>query len=66
VEEGNHLARPVVMNSAIHQLSASQMQRDALRMSLREPRLPGSEKPERASSRRGRLAFVFRLRAALA
>jgi hypothetical protein len=52
------------MNSAIHHLSASQMQRDALRMSLREPRLPDIEKPERASSAR-RLAFLFRLRPAL-
>jgi hypothetical protein len=65
VEERNHLARPVVMNSAIHQLSATQMQRDALRTSLREPRVPDIEKSERASSRR-RLAFLHRLRPALA
>ena len=65
MEERNHLARPVVMNSAIHHMSASQMQRDALRTSLREPRLPDIEKSERASSRR-RLAFLLRLRPALA
>jgi len=52
------------MNSAIHQLSAAQMQRDALRTSLHEPRLPGIEKGERANSRR--LALLRRLRPALA
>jgi len=56
------LARPVVMNSAIHHLSASQLQRDALRASLREPRLPDIDKPERARQRR--LALIRRLRPA--
>jgi hypothetical protein len=52
------------MNSAIHHLSAAQMQRDALRTSLREPRLPDIEKSERATSRR-RFALLHRLRPAL-
>jgi hypothetical protein len=53
------------VNSAINYMSAAQMQRDALRTSLRDPRLPDIEKPERATSRRRRLAFVWRLRPAL-
>jgi hypothetical protein len=52
------------MNSAINHLSVEQIQRDALRMSLREPRLPDLEKPARARSRR-RLSFLHRLRPAL-
>jgi len=52
------------MNSAIHHLSAAQMQRDALRTAVREPRLPDIEKSERAGSRR--LSLVRRLRPALA
>jgi hypothetical protein len=50
------------MNSAIHHLSASQMQRDALRASLREPRLPDIAKPERAPRR---FTLLRRLRPAL-
>ena len=50
------------MNSAIHQMAASQMQRDALRAALREPRLPDIDKPERAPHRR--LALIRRLRPA--
>jgi hypothetical protein len=51
------------MNSAIHQLSATQMQRDALRTALRESRLPAVEKPgctprRFALLRRLRPAFV--------
>jgi len=52
------------MNSAINYMSASQMQHEARRMSLREPRLPDVEKPARARSRR-RLSFLHRLRPAL-
>jgi hypothetical protein len=52
------------MNSAIHHLSASQMQRDALRMSLREARLQAVEKTGRVESRR-RLGLLRRLRPAL-
>jgi hypothetical protein len=52
----------VVVNSAIHHLSASQMQHDALRQSLREPRLPDIEKPGRAPRR---FTLVRRLRPAL-
>jgi len=52
------------MNSAINYLSASQMQHEALRMSLREPRQPEIEKSARASSHR-RFAFLWRLRPAL-
>jgi hypothetical protein len=62
LEESDHFARPVVMNSAIHHLSASQMQRDALRTSLREPRLPDIGKPERAPRR---FTLLRRLRPAL-
>jgi hypothetical protein len=51
------------MNSAIHYMSTSQMQRDALRTSLREPRLPEIDKPERAPRRR--FALLHRLRPAL-
>jgi hypothetical protein len=58
------MARPVVMNSAFHHLSATQMQHDALRMSLREQRLPEIEKPARTGRNR-RLAFLRRLRPAL-
>jgi hypothetical protein len=52
------------MNSAIHHMSASQMQRDALRAALREPRVPDIEKPGRTGRNR-RLAFLRRLRPAL-
>jgi hypothetical protein len=51
----------VVVNSAIHHMSASQMQRDALRRALREPRLPDVERPGRAPRR---LALLRRLRPA--
>jgi hypothetical protein len=54
----------VVVNSAINYMSASQMQRDALRTSLREPRLPDIEKQAHAGPRR--LALLRRLRPALA
>jgi hypothetical protein len=49
------------MNSAIHHMSASQMQRDALRAALREQRLPEIDKPARAPRR---LALLRRLRPA--
>jgi hypothetical protein len=53
----------VDVNSAIHHVASAQQHADAIRASLREPRLPDIELPRR--SRRRRVAFVWRLRAAL-
>jgi hypothetical protein len=42
------------MNSAIHHMAGSQMHADALRDSLRNPRLPDEPKPARPQQRRRR------------
>jgi hypothetical protein len=52
------------MNSAIHSISAAQMQADAIRDSLRNPRLPDEPKPARPQQRR-RIALLHRLRPAI-
>ena len=53
------------MNSAIHSISAAQMQADAIRDSLRNPRLPNEPKPARSErSRRLGFALLYRLRPA--
>jgi hypothetical protein len=56
----------VVVNSAIHQISAAQLQADALRDALRNPplRLPDEPKPARPQRRRA-LALLYRLRPAV-
>jgi hypothetical protein len=51
------------MNSAIHYMSSSQMQADALRDALRNPRLPKEPKPAEEPRRR-RVALLRRLRPA--
>lgn len=56
------VARPVIVNSALNHMSATQMQHDALWASLREPRLPENEKASRPGRRR--FAFLHRLRPA--
>jgi hypothetical protein len=52
------------MTPAIHHMASAQMHADALRDSLRNPRLPDEPTPGRPQRRRRRL--VFRLRPALA
>jgi hypothetical protein len=53
------------MNSAIHHMASSQMHADALRDSLRNPRLPDEPKPARPlQQRRRRIALLSRLRPA--
>jgi hypothetical protein len=52
------------MNSAIHHMASSQMHADALRDSLRNPRLPDEPKPARPQRRRRGL--IARLRPAFA
>jgi hypothetical protein len=54
------------MNSAIHSISAAQMQADALRDSLRNPRLPDEPKPARPQRRRLGYVLLHRLRPAIA
>jgi hypothetical protein len=51
------------MNSAIHHMASSQMHADALRDSLRNPRLPDEPKPARPQRRRP-VALLHRLRPA--
>jgi hypothetical protein len=55
------------VNSAIHSISAAQLQADAIRDSLRNPRLPDEPKPVRPPQQR-RLGFslLYRLRPAIA
>jgi hypothetical protein len=53
------------MNSAMHSISAAQLQADAIRDSLRNPRLPDAPKPARPTRRRRRLELLYRLRPAL-
>ena len=62
MEETLHRVRPVIVNSALNHMSATQMQHDALWASLREPRLPENEKAAPPSRRR--FAFLHRLRPA--
>ena len=57
--------RPVDMSSALHHISAAQMQRDALREALRNPQLPKEPKPEPQQHSR-RSALLRRLRPAAA
>jgi hypothetical protein len=53
------------MNSAIHHMAGAQMQADAIRDSLRNPRLPNEPKPARSErSRRLGFALLYRLRPA--
>ena len=55
------------MNSAIHSISAAQMRADAIRDSLRNPRLPDEPKPARPErSPRFGFALHYRLRPAFA
>jgi hypothetical protein len=57
----------VVVNSAIHHLAGAQMHADALRDSLRNPRLPDEPKPARPQQpRRPGWNLLHRLRPALA
>jgi hypothetical protein len=51
------------MNSALHHISASQMQADAVRDALRNPRLPNEPKPAQEPQRR-RVALLRRFRPA--
>jgi hypothetical protein len=51
------------MNSALHHISASQMQADAIRDARRNPRLPNEPKPAEEPRRR-RVALLRRLRPA--
>jgi hypothetical protein len=51
------------MNSAIHHMASAQMQADAIRDSLRNPRLPDEPKPARLQQRRRR-RLLHRLRPA--
>jgi hypothetical protein len=53
------------MNSAIHHMASAQMHSDALRDSLRNPRLPDEPKPARPH-RRLSFALLHRIRPALA
>ena len=50
------------MTPAIHHMASAQMHADAIRDSLRSPRLPDEPKPTRVRQRRRRL--VYRLRPA--
>ena len=51
------------MNSALHHMATSQMHADALRDSLRNPRLPDEPKPARPQRRR--FTLLVRLRPAI-
>jgi hypothetical protein len=54
----------VIVNPAIHHMASAQMQADALRDSLRNPRLPDEPKPSDEPKRR-RVALLRRLRPVL-
>ena len=53
------------MNPAIHHMASSQMHAEALRDSLRNPRLPDEPKPSHPQRRRRR-GLIARLRPAFA